>query len=142
MSNEVPFARVRPASNGSSETDSAVPAGPACRDPLAPGLTAVTLAATETASEGTPHLPLTANTRVPFAGSAGPPDGPAGPRVSRTRQGGSVEYDVFPGSGIHAMRCAASSVRYTRPCTTIGLSQWMPPTFVVSDQRELPVVGS
>src|SRR5512143_306174 len=111
----VPNARVRPAPNGSTETERSTPPGPTCSDPAAPGLTAVTFALTETASGGTPHFPLTVKTRVPLAGSAGPPEGPAGLRVSRTRQGGSAVYVVLLRTGVQAMRCDASSVRYTRP---------------------------
>src|SRR5207248_2405957 len=55
--------------------------------PMAPGLTTVRFTATATAAVGMPHTPATAMVRVPPEGSAGPPLGPLGLRVSMSRHG-------------------------------------------------------
>jgi len=46
------------------------------------------------ASDGIPHTPATGKTRAPFATSAGPPAGPLGFRVSKTRHGLTVKKRV------------------------------------------------
>src|SRR5512132_457234 len=52
---------------------------------------AVTLITTAAAPAGMPHCPAKTNVRLAPAASAGAPYGPAGPRVSKTRQGVSVK---------------------------------------------------
>ena len=57
------------------------------------------MTATEVALDGTPHWPAIAKVRVPACARAGPPYGPAGPRVSRIRQGVNVK-NFAAGAGV------------------------------------------
>src|SRR5271169_7061631 len=109
------FARVCPAENRTVSSVGVVPAGPRRTLPAVVAPVTVTFAATATASVGTPHgAPVRRKSREPFAASAGPPPGPAAPRVSTMRQGAIVVNDV------EADECGAS-IRWT----------WPPPAYVV-----------
>src|SRR6185369_2351311 len=68
-----------------------VPPGKRRRSPALPGRTTAILIATAFADAGIPHRPVTGNVRVAPAFSPGPPEGPGAPRVSATRQGGTVK---------------------------------------------------
>src|SRR5690349_21353711 len=59
--------------------------------PAAPGCVAVTFADTASAVGGIPHWFVRMKFRTAKGITAGPPYGPAGLRVSTTRQGGSVK---------------------------------------------------
>src|SRR5262245_56211452 len=85
------LARVRPAVKFTVlVTGADGPPGCSRKYPGSPGFTAVTLKATARASAGMLHAPATGKGRLLLAASAGPPEGPAGSRVSATRHGGIV----------------------------------------------------
>jgi hypothetical protein len=53
----------------------------------------------------------------------------------------STPSEMGKSAGAHAVKFRAPSVRYTNPLATTGLSQWIAPTDVVSDQSAAPVTG-
>src|SRR5439155_13552472 len=73
------------------------PAGKTRRSPAVAGPTTARLIATAEAVDGIPQRPETGKTRAAPAASAGPPEVPAGPRVSATRQGVTVKKLVGGG---------------------------------------------
>src|SRR5438093_841042 len=79
-----------------NEADSP-PAGETRRSPLVAGPTTARLTATAEAVDGISQRPATGKTRAAPAASAGPPEIPAGPRVSATRQGVTVKNVVGGG---------------------------------------------
>ena len=64
------------------------------------GITATTFSDTAFAPGGIPHCPMNTNVRDACAARAGPPQGPAGLRVSMTRHGGNVKKLFASGLGV------------------------------------------
>src|SRR6266850_4329630 len=67
------------------------PVGYSRKSPTSVSPTTVTLIAIALASAGIPQRPTAGKLREVFAARAGPPEGPAGLRVSATRQGVNVK---------------------------------------------------
>src|SRR5580693_3959003 len=84
------LARTAPAEKLIVEACASTPEGKTRRSPGLVGITTVTLAATASASAGTPHWPASAKVRL-APPMAGPPKGPGAWRVSTARQGGRVK---------------------------------------------------
>ncbi len=85
------LARTRPALKLIVEVaGTPAPAGPKVRKPALGGRTTVTLAETATARVEMPHWPAASKARTAWAAIPGAPNGPAGPRVSTSRQGAIV----------------------------------------------------
>src|SRR6266851_3447659 len=78
------------------------------RSPAAAGAVTVTFADTATAPAGMPQVPVTTKLRSAPAAREGPPRGPAGLRVSSTRQGVRVWKLVAAGGGVAGSGSTAS----------------------------------